>query len=715
MEMSDHDETPPASPAAFCTDGNNNHHVTPDGNHINDGGSSSSGNSDITGVDYIDQPVKDPHAHDVLCGRGGNINSHPGNERFRLLVDKRKRVYLTARFKREKRLIASSIVSEIRALKPAGRFLSQDKKTGVWKDIGEEKARDKTSQALRENAPTIRAKIETEINEQREEMKKEESDHHHHHPSVAPSHHHAQHGAAPPPHAAPPFYAGWGPYSYYGYAQHPPPPPPPPPPQPQIRYYPPPPTPAEQPPIWGSFYPPAGASSATSKAQPKSAIEQTADYITSGAESIKSWTRASLSFGGDVSLAGTTSVHTADHNDHNGDGGSIASVASKPLSYVHQDDSKKRRIVKFRSDTKRITSRRRMGSVTGQPLPPSYPPDSNSTHSLLADNSITGGEEVDDSQQGHGEMMEPHNLDEEQNNSLMTQVANQILGSIGSWDAGSILCGTDNSDRHDAPFPRHHHHSHRSSSASASASAMAGSGGGALADELEDDMAVEWEGQEVQLLDPRSAAVPDCATSVASEDRMPPPSRGHHHSAYVEQTSVGAFSSLGSCHSWMPEQFGSVSSFFGGGATAGSRAGAENMEMDHYSAVHSTGGGTTENYSAAGSLGGNSLMRVFENESSVPDGHSSSSVQQYNNSRNSISQVPSWDRSFRSRSPLSVESSDDDASLMSKDDTTVSGKGPETGGTNIPVSPMTHSTRAPTPPPPESDVDIGGMAWETRE
>lgn len=55
-----------------------------------------------------------------------------GNERFRTLVEKRKRVYLTARFKREKRLIASSIVQEIQSLDPPGRFLSRNAKKGTW-------------------------------------------------------------------------------------------------------------------------------------------------------------------------------------------------------------------------------------------------------------------------------------------------------------------------------------------------------------------------------------------------------------------------------------------------------------------------------------------------------------------------------------------------------------------------------------------------------
>lgn len=163
--------------------------------------------------------VKEPTDSDVICGRGGSINSHVGNERYRTLVEKRKRVYLTAHFKREKRLIASSIVSEIRQLDPPGRFLTRDAKSGHWKDIGDEKARDKTSQALRENAPSIRAEIETEVNEQRAELQREE---------------HMERFQLPHPPPPPPSYynnPSWGGYySYYGYSHHGPPPPPPPPP-----------------------------------------------------------------------------------------------------------------------------------------------------------------------------------------------------------------------------------------------------------------------------------------------------------------------------------------------------------------------------------------------------------------------------------------------------------------------------------------------------
>ena len=37
-----------------------------------------------------------------------------------------------------------------------------DEKTGLWNDVGDKKAREKTSQALRERAPQIRQELEKE-------------------------------------------------------------------------------------------------------------------------------------------------------------------------------------------------------------------------------------------------------------------------------------------------------------------------------------------------------------------------------------------------------------------------------------------------------------------------------------------------------------------------------------------------------------------------
>ena len=117
--------------------------------------------------------TKDPHNNDVLCGRGGTINAHPGNEQYRKFVERKKRLYLTARFKREKREIAASIVEEIRNLDPPGRFLTKDRHSDTWYDVGDEKARDKTSQALREGSQIIRKKMEEEYLENRKKQARE--------------------------------------------------------------------------------------------------------------------------------------------------------------------------------------------------------------------------------------------------------------------------------------------------------------------------------------------------------------------------------------------------------------------------------------------------------------------------------------------------------------------------------------------------------------
>lgn len=93
--------------------------------------------------------------NDVLCGRGGETNHHPGNVQYRRLVKVHQRAYLHAK-RRDKPRIARIIVDTIRRQNPSGRFLKKDAISGAWKDVGNVKAREKTSQALREGAPEIR-------------------------------------------------------------------------------------------------------------------------------------------------------------------------------------------------------------------------------------------------------------------------------------------------------------------------------------------------------------------------------------------------------------------------------------------------------------------------------------------------------------------------------------------------------------------------------
>jgi hypothetical protein len=90
---------------------------------------------------------------DVLSGRGGGTNVHPGNRNFRDLINLHRRAYLKAR-KNDKPAISRAIVRAIRDNN--GKFLKKDEKSGLWFEIGDDAAREKTSQALRQRAPEMR-------------------------------------------------------------------------------------------------------------------------------------------------------------------------------------------------------------------------------------------------------------------------------------------------------------------------------------------------------------------------------------------------------------------------------------------------------------------------------------------------------------------------------------------------------------------------------
>lgn len=96
------------------------------------------------------QIVVKPHNHDVLCGRGGLTNQHPGNEWFRRLVRSNRALYRSCP-KHTKLLVAKAIVQAVQQQEPSGRFLEvADKDAGTWRQINYKRAVDKTSQALRE-------------------------------------------------------------------------------------------------------------------------------------------------------------------------------------------------------------------------------------------------------------------------------------------------------------------------------------------------------------------------------------------------------------------------------------------------------------------------------------------------------------------------------------------------------------------------------------
>ncbi|CAB9496190.1 Transcriptional regulator [Seminavis robusta] len=110
------------------------------------------------------RPYIQVNDHDVLCGRGVNIASHPGNERFRALVQTRHdENYCTLYTTTEKRAVAEQILKHIKSLDPPGRFLKRVGRAptsrglnGPWEQLSDREAIKKTCQALRDSNRTDR-------------------------------------------------------------------------------------------------------------------------------------------------------------------------------------------------------------------------------------------------------------------------------------------------------------------------------------------------------------------------------------------------------------------------------------------------------------------------------------------------------------------------------------------------------------------------------
>ncbi len=91
---------------------------------------------------------------DILLGRGTATNENPGNKRFRDIVALHRPDYVAAT-KIRKPDVARKIVRAIRTADPPGRFLRK-RKSGRWIDVGDKKAAEKASQALREKGTEAR-------------------------------------------------------------------------------------------------------------------------------------------------------------------------------------------------------------------------------------------------------------------------------------------------------------------------------------------------------------------------------------------------------------------------------------------------------------------------------------------------------------------------------------------------------------------------------
>lgn len=108
-------------------------------------------NGNATGVPLTD--IEYPGPHDVMLGRGSGTSNHIGNITFRMLANDHKPRYVAAT-RVDKPNVAGEVVQLWRQMKPMGRFLVRmDESQGdvsLWRDVGDRKARQKTSQCLRE-------------------------------------------------------------------------------------------------------------------------------------------------------------------------------------------------------------------------------------------------------------------------------------------------------------------------------------------------------------------------------------------------------------------------------------------------------------------------------------------------------------------------------------------------------------------------------------
>ena len=97
---------------------------------------------------------------DVVMGRGSGTQNHCGNVAYRKLVYLNKELYATSS-KFEKQKIAKAIVAAVRYF--GGGFLQADEQRGgLFFDIGDKRAWDKTSQALREGQTEVRQQLAQE-------------------------------------------------------------------------------------------------------------------------------------------------------------------------------------------------------------------------------------------------------------------------------------------------------------------------------------------------------------------------------------------------------------------------------------------------------------------------------------------------------------------------------------------------------------------------
>jgi hypothetical protein len=98
-----------------------------------------------------------PTDGDILCGRGGFTNSHPGNRQFRLMALELRPMYEACETKNEKYDISNLLVECV--VNKGYRFLKRNSE-GSWVELDWNAARKKASQQLRERIKSASTIVE---------------------------------------------------------------------------------------------------------------------------------------------------------------------------------------------------------------------------------------------------------------------------------------------------------------------------------------------------------------------------------------------------------------------------------------------------------------------------------------------------------------------------------------------------------------------------
>jgi hypothetical protein len=75
--------------------------------------------------------------NDVLCGRGSKCFNHPGNQKFRKIVDNHLHKYTNTMCKYDKSAIICEVVNEVRTNSPNGGFVKYDSEANRYFEVGD--------------------------------------------------------------------------------------------------------------------------------------------------------------------------------------------------------------------------------------------------------------------------------------------------------------------------------------------------------------------------------------------------------------------------------------------------------------------------------------------------------------------------------------------------------------------------------------------------